>query len=81
MTQAATYATRDTRPLWRSRPGGWLLASSAVGLAIPVGLAATGTLMAPVPVPVILALAVAAVGFCLALDAGKRRMFPWLGLG
>lgn len=81
MTQAATYATRDPRPLWRSRPGTWVLVSSAIGLAIPVALAVTGTLMAPLAPALILWLALATCGFCLALDAGKRWMFPWLGFG
>ena len=79
-TQAALYATRDSRPCWRSRPGGWLLLSSLLGLAISVGLAATGTLMAPLAPHLILGLGGAAVLFCLLLDGAKRRAFPLLGL-
>ncbi|PWS35986.1 divalent cation transporter [Falsiroseomonas bella] len=79
-TQAALYATRDARAVWRSRPGGWLMLSSALGVAAAVGLAMTGTLMAPLPPRVILGLGLATVAYCLLLDAAKRWAFPRLGL-
>lgn len=78
--QAGLYATRDPRPLWRSRPSGWLLLSSTFGLTIAALLAAAGTLMAPLPVPVVLTLLGIAVLLALAIDAAKRWAFPRLGL-
>lgn len=80
-TQATLYATRDARAVWRSRPGGWLVLSSTLAIGVSVGLAATGTLMAPLPPSLILGLALAAAVLCLLLDTAKRWAFPRLGLG
>jgi H+-transporting ATPase len=78
-TQAVLYATRAAGPLWRARPGGWVALSSLVGLSVAIGLAGTGTLMAPLPPLLILGLLGAAAAFALLLDGLKRALFPRLG--
>ena len=54
--QATIYVVRERRHMWHSRPGSWLVLSSALDLGIAASLAITGTLMAPLT-----ALTVAAV--------------------
>lgn len=58
------YLIRERRRFWASRPGRWLLVSSAAGVAV-VGLLATGgVLMAPLPgwaVPALLGLVTASL--------------------
>lgn len=78
-TQAMLHATRSPQPPWRDPPGPWVLASSAFGLVVAVGLAASGTLMAPLPAPVILGLLAAAVAFAALLAGLKRVLFVRLG--
>lgn len=80
-TQAVLYATRTAAPLWRSRPGGWVVLSSLLGLGVAIGLAVTGTLMAPLPPPLVLGLLGAAAAFALLLEGLKHVLFPRLGLG
>ena len=69
--QAVLYVLRERRPMWSSRPGPWVLASSAVDIGIISTLALSGTLMQPLPVRVIAALFVAAIGFVFILDRIK----------
>ena len=45
--QATVYVVRERRHMWHSRPGGWLVLSTMLDLAIAVYLAITGTLLAP----------------------------------
>jgi len=69
--QAVLYVLRERRHMWASRPGPWVLASSAVDIGIISTLALSGTLMEPLPVRVIAALFVAAIGFAFILDRIK----------
>ena len=69
--QAVMYGLRERRHLWSSKPGNWVLASSAVDLAIVAGLAGFGILMAPLPWRIIAALIAAAAVFALAFDQIK----------
>jgi H+-transporting ATPase len=69
--QAVLYVVREKRRMWRSRPGTWVLASSAADIAIVSALALSGVLMAPLPWRAIVAIFSAAVGFALILDQIK----------
>jgi H+-transporting ATPase len=73
--QAVFYVARERRHLWSSRPGKWLLVSSAVDLAIVSLLAANGVLMKPLPIVVIAVLAAAAAVFAVLLDTVKVALF------
>jgi len=70
--QALLYVLRERRRMWHSRPGGWVVASSAVDVAIASTLALSGALMAPLPCPLLLAVAAATIGFAVLLDQVKR---------
>jgi H+-transporting ATPase len=69
--QAVLFVLRERRPLWSSRPGRWVLASSAADIAIASTLALSGTLMEPLPWRLVAALLAAAVAFALILDQIK----------
>jgi len=69
--QAVLYTMRERRRMWRSRPSGWLMASSVADILIIGTLAATGTLMAALPVSVVIGTLLAACGFALILDTVK----------
>jgi H+-transporting ATPase len=69
--QALLYVLRERRHLWRSKPSGWVFASSAADIAMVVTLAVSGTLMAPLPWHLIIAVCGAAAGFALILDQLK----------
>ncbi|MGC2517669.1 MAG: plasma-membrane proton-efflux P-type ATPase [Burkholderiales bacterium] len=69
--QAVLYVVRERRHLWNSRPGNWVLASSAADIAIVSALALSGVLMAPLPWRIIAALFAAAMGLALILDQIK----------
>ena len=70
--QALLYVLRERRRMWHSRPGGWVVAASAVDVAIASTLALSGTLMAPLRWPLLLAVAAAGIGFAILLDQVKR---------
>jgi H+-transporting ATPase len=69
--QALLYVVRERRHLWSSMPGNWVLASSAVDIAIVSTLAISGVLMEPLPWRVLAAVFAAAAGFALILDQIK----------
>ena len=69
--QAVMFVLRERRPMWTSRPGRWVLASSAAGIALVTALALAGILMEPLPWRVLAAVFVAATGFALILDRIK----------
>jgi H+-transporting ATPase len=69
--QAVLYVLRERRSMWSSRPGAWVLASSAADIGIVSALALSGTLMQPLPGRVIGAICVAAIGFAFILDRIK----------
>jgi H+-transporting ATPase len=69
--QALLYVLRERRHLWSSRPGNWVLASSAVDIAIVSTLALSGILMEPLPWHVLAAVFAATAGFALILDQVK----------
>ena len=69
--QALLYVLRERRHMWSSKPGAWVLASSAADIAIVLALALPGFLMEPLPWRVIAAVFVAAAAFALILDQIK----------
>ena len=69
---------RERRHLWSSRPGTWLLASSAVDLAIVSTLAINGILMAPLPIAILVSLFAAACVLAIVLDWVKVILFARL---
>ena len=69
--QALLYVVRERGPLWNSKPGAWVLASSAVDIGLAATLALSGILMAPVPWRLVVPILGAALGFALLLDRIK----------
>jgi H+-transporting ATPase len=69
--QAVIYVVRERRRLWTSKPGKWVLAASAMDIAIVSSLAVSGTLMAPLSWHVLAVALTAAAGFALILDQIK----------
>jgi H+-transporting ATPase len=69
--QAVLYALRERRHMWSSKPGNWVLASSAADIVIIAALALSGTLMEPLPWQLLTLGFVAAAGFALVLDQIK----------
>jgi H+-transporting ATPase len=69
--QALLYALRERHRIWSSKPGNWVLASSAADIAIVCALASSGILMEALPWRILGAAFVAAAGFALILDQVK----------
>lgn len=69
--EAVLYSLRERRSMWNSKPGKWVLASSAADVAVISGLVLTGTLMWPLPWQFVVGLFVAAAAFALLLDRIK----------
>jgi H+-transporting ATPase len=69
--QALLYVLRERHRLWHSRPSVWVLASSAVDIAIVVTLASFGILASALPWHIIALIFAAAIGFALVLDQIK----------
>jgi H+-transporting ATPase len=78
--QATTYAIRDRRRLWSSRPSFWLVMSSIADVVIASTLAICGIFMAPLPLFVLAGLFAAAVVFAFVVDAAKGAVFGRLGI-
>ena len=70
--QALLFVLRERGPMWSSRPSAWILAASAIDVALVSALALSGTLMEPLPWRVPAAVFAAAVGLALVLDQIKR---------
>lgn len=80
LSQAMVYVLRDRGRLWSSAPSGWLLASSALNIAIALSLALAGWLMAPLPAWILGYLFLATLLFALFLDLLKPFVFASVGL-
>jgi len=79
-TQAAFYVVRDRRHLWSSRPGTWVLISSAADVAIIALLAGCGVLMHAISWSIIGTIIASSIVFALLLDAIKTTLFVRLRL-
>jgi H+-transporting ATPase len=73
--QAVFYVARERQHLWSSRPGKWLIISSAVDLALISLLAINGVLMKPLVIAIVASLFAAAIIFSLRLDSVKVVLF------
>jgi H+-transporting ATPase len=73
--QAVFYVARERQHLWNSRPGKWLIISSAVDLALISILSVSGVLMRPLALAIVAGLLAAAVIFSLLLDLLKVALF------
>lgn len=69
--QALMYVLRERGRMWNSKPGNWVLASSAADIAIISAMALSGTLMEPLTWDILGAVFIAAIGFALFLDQIK----------
>jgi H+-transporting ATPase len=69
--QATTYANRERRRIWSSRPSRWLMASSVADLLIASTLATWGIAMTAVPVLIVGETLVAASVFAFLVDFAK----------
>jgi|SRR5579875_630367 len=72
--QGTVYLVRERRHCWQSRPGGWLLASSALDILAVIALAAGGIFMESLPLGLILEVLGLVVVYLLALDFLKVRI-------
>jgi len=79
-SQAMIYTIRERRRIWSSRPSVWLVASSAIDVAICATLAVGGLAMTPLPAWIVAATLAAAAAFAFVLDAVKRPIFARLGV-
>jgi H+-transporting ATPase len=73
--QATTYANRERRHLWSSRPGFWLILSSIVDILIASTFAIGGVFMTPLPAFVVAGVMVAAIIFAFVVDAAKGPVY------
>jgi len=78
--QALFYVARERQHLWSSRPGKWLVISSAVDLTLIGFLAINGILMKPLAIAVVAGLFAAAVVFSFLLDSVKVLLFRRFGI-
>ena len=73
--QGTVYLVRERGHLWRSRPSGWMVASSCADFVLVSILAVFGVLMAPVSPAIILGLLVSVFVYLGAVDFLKIRIF------
>jgi H+-transporting ATPase len=78
--QAATYAIRERRRLWSSRPSFWVVASSAADILIASTLAIWGIVMTPLPILAVAGTLAATVVFAFVVDTAKGPVFRRLGI-
>jgi H+-transporting ATPase len=69
--QAVMYSLRERRRLWSSKPGAWVLASSAADVGIASVLVLSGTLMAALQWELVVTVLAAAAAFALLFDQIK----------
>jgi H+-transporting ATPase len=78
--QALFYVARERQYLWSSRPGKWLVISSAVDLTLISFLAINGVLMKPLAIAIVAGLFAAAIIFSFLLDSVKVLLFHRFGI-
>jgi H+-transporting ATPase len=78
--QAATYAIRERRRLWSSRPSFWVVVSSVADLTIASTLALCGIFMTALPIVVVAGTFAATIAFAFLVDAAKGPVFRRLGI-
>jgi H+-transporting ATPase len=78
--QAVTYAIRERRRLWSSRPSFWVVVSSVADLIIASTLALCGIFMTALPIVVVAGTFAATIAFAFLVDAAKGPVFRRLGI-
>ena len=78
--QATTYANRERRRLWSSRPSLWLVASSVIDILIASTLDIGGIVMTPLPILFWSARLQRPLVFAFVVDAAKMPVFRRLGI-
>ena len=73
--EASLYAIRERRRIWSSRPGLWVIVSSAGDVIVISALATLGLAMTALPLSVVLSTLGAATVFAFALDTVKVPVF------
>jgi H+-transporting ATPase len=73
--QAVFYVSRERQHIWSSRPGRWLIVSSAIDLSIFSVLSSNGILMATLPLAIVAGLFASAITLAFVLDAVKLALF------
>lgn len=76
--QVFVYVARERRWIWSSRPGGLVILSSVVDIAIILYMATQGILMTALPLLLISAVMAAAIIYAFILDAVKVMVFARL---
>ncbi len=69
--EASLYAIRERRRIWSSRPGLWVIVSSAGDLVLISALATYGIAMSALPLLIVVSTLGAAITFAFALDTVK----------
>ena len=77
-SQATLYAIRERGHLWSSKPGLWVVVSSAADLIIASALATLGILMMPLSIEIVGGTLAAAIAFAFVLDTVKISVFSRL---
>ena len=77
--QGTVYLVRERRHFWNSRPGRWLLLSSAADIIVVSVLAARGILMAAIPLTLVLGLLFLVMTYLVLADVLKVRIFKLFG--
>lgn len=75
------YLVRERRHFWRSRPSRWLLLSALIDILAVAVMAWRGILMTPVSPVLIVALLAVTLGYLIAVDFLKIRIFRRFGFG
>ncbi|MDE3096104.1 MAG: plasma-membrane proton-efflux P-type ATPase [Chloroflexota bacterium] len=78
--QATVYLVRERGHFWHSRPGRWLLLSSAISVLVMSLLAERGWLMAPLDVQWIAAIFGATLLYLFLFDGYKTHVFRRFGI-
>jgi H+-transporting ATPase len=78
--QGMIYLVRERNHFWHSRPGKWLLLSTALDVLVVSIMATAGILMAPIPQKLIVGTLGIIALYLIALDFLKVQVFKKLGL-
>jgi H+-transporting ATPase len=78
--EASLIAIRERRRMWSSRPGLWVIVSSAVDVVIISALAVSGVAMGALPLSIVVSTLGAAIAFAFLLDQIKVPIFQHLNI-
>jgi H+-transporting ATPase len=78
--QGNVYLVRERRHFWQSMPSRWLLLASVLDILAVCFLATQGILMAAISPALVVALMILVLGYLLAVDFMKIRIFQRFGL-